>query len=162
MYERRCGLPFRTLFVHFIKFFRHVKEELAIRSIFVYCKMKEVLLISKGAELIRVPLCNLVFIQASANYSEIVTVNGKKTLVSFQLGQIEDLIEEQLGESSGDFLRIGRGFIINSSYIFHIDVTRQKLVLSDGDRCWFELSASKEVLGKLKTWIEAEHNSEKK
>lgn len=78
------------------------------------------------------------------------------------MGQIEDLIEEQLGESSGDFLRIGRGFIINSSYIFHIDVTRQKLVLSDGDSCWFELSASKEVLGKLKTWIEAEHNSEKK
>lgn len=30
-----------------------MKEELAIRSIFVYCKMKEVLLISKGAELIQ-------------------------------------------------------------------------------------------------------------
>lgn len=37
----------------FHKFFRHVKEELAIRSIFAYCKMKEVLLISKGAELIQ-------------------------------------------------------------------------------------------------------------
>ena len=53
MYERRCGLPFRTLFVHFIKIFRQVKEELAIMSTFAYCKMKEVLLISKGAELIR-------------------------------------------------------------------------------------------------------------
>lgn len=121
--------------------------------------MKDVLLISKGTELVRVPLCNLVFIQASANYSEVVTVNGKRTLVSFQLGQIEDLIEEQLGEDRGDFLRIGRGLIINSTYIFHIDVTRQKLVLSDGDRCWFELSASREVLGKLKIWIEIDNNA---
>ena len=78
--------------------------------------MKDVLIISKGAELVRVPLCNLVFIQANANYSEIVTLNGKRTLVSFQLGQIEDMIEEQLGEDSGDFLRIGRGYIINSAY----------------------------------------------
>ena len=105
--------------------------------------MKDVLIISKGAELVRVPLCNLVFIRANANYSEIVTLNGKRTLVSFQLGQIEDMIEEQLGEDSGDFLRIGRGYIINSAYIFQIDVTKQKLIMSDGDRCWHELSASK-------------------
>lgn len=124
--------------------------------------MKDNLLISKGAELVRVPLRSLVYIQASANYSEIVTINGKKTLVSFQLGQIEDMIEEQLGENSGDFLRIGRGYIINSSFIFLIDVTRQRLVLSDGDRCWHELSASREVLGKLKGWIEMEHNAENK
>lgn len=137
-----------------------MKEVLVIWSIFVTKNnMKDVLLISKGTELVRVPLCNLVFIQASANYSEVVTVNGKRTLVSFQLGQIEDLIEEQLGEDRGDFLRIGRGLIINSTYIFHIDVTRQKLVLSDGDRCWFELSASREVLGKLKTWIEIDNNA---
>ena len=137
-----------------------MKEVLVIWSIFVTKNnMKDVLLISKGTELVRVPLCNLVFIQASANYSEVVTVNGKRTLVSFQLGQIEDLIEEQLGEDRGDFLRIGRGLIINSTYIFHVDVTRQKLVLSDGDRCWFELSASREVLGKLKTWIEIDNNA---
>lgn len=44
--------------------------------------MKDNLLISKGTELVRVPLRSLVYIQASANYSEIVTGNGKKTLVS--------------------------------------------------------------------------------
>lgn len=160
MYENGCRLSIHTLFVHFIKISDLVKEVVVIWSIFVTKnKMKDVLLISKGSELVRVPLHNLVFIQASANYSELVTVNGKRTLVSFQLGQIEDLIEEQLGEDKGDFLRIGRGLIINSTYIFHIDVTRQKLVLSDGDRCWFELNASKEVLGKLKTWIEIDNNA---
>lgn len=76
-----------------------MKEVVVIWSIFVTKnKMKDVLLISKGSELVRVPLRNLVFIQASANYSEVVTVNGKRTLVSFQLGQIEDLIEEQIGD----------------------------------------------------------------
>ena len=135
MYENGCRLSIHTLFVHFIKISDLVKEVVVIWSIFVTKnKMKDVLLISKGSELVQVPLHNLVFIQASANYSELVTVNGKRTLVSFQLGQIEDLIEEQLGEDKGDFLRIGRGLIINSTYIFHIDVTRQKLVLSDGDR----------------------------
>ena len=120
------------------------------------------MVISKGAELIRVPLQNLVFIQACANYCEIVTLNGKRTLVPYQLGQVEDMMEEQLGEDSGDFIRIGRGFIINSGYIFIIDVTKQRIVLSDGDRFHYELSASKEALSKLKAWIELKHNTENK
>lgn len=122
--------------------------------------MKGFLIISKGAELTRVPLDNLVYIQASANYSEIVTRNGRRTLVSYQLGQIEDMIEEQLGDDSADFLRIGRGLIINNAFIFQIDVTKQKLVMSDGNAFWHELSASKEVLSKLKAWIEAGINKE--
>lgn len=122
--------------------------------------MKGCLIISKGTELLRVPLKNLVYIQASANYSEVVTLNGKKTLVSFQLGQIEDIIEKQLGDDGGNFVRLGRGLIINTAYIFQIDVTKQKIVLSDGDRFWHELNASKEVLAKFKAWVEADLTQE--
>jgi len=162
VYEVHCARSIRTLFGYFIKLCTSALRKSQRNHIFAIAekKMKGYLIISKGAELLRVPLKNLVYIQASGNYSEVVTMNGKKTLVSYQLGQIEDMIEEQLGDDSVAYLRLGRGLIINNAFIFHIDATKQKLVLSDGDRFWEELSASKEVLTKLKAWIEAESNTE--
>lgn len=125
-------------------------------------RMKKHLIISKGTELLRVPVEHLVYVQADGNYSHVVTRNGRKALVSFQLGQIEDIIEEQLGEGGDSFLRIGRGLIINSTFIYHIDIARQLLVLSDGNECYHELTASKEVLTKLKVWIETEIKTDEK
>lgn len=125
-------------------------------------RMKKYLIISKGTELLRVPVEHLVYIQADGNYSHVVTRNGRKALVSFQLGQIEDIIEEQLGEGGDSFLRIGRGLIINSTFIYQIDIAKQHLILSDGDACYHELTASKEVLTKLKVWIETDTKTDDK
>lgn len=121
--------------------------------------MTKNIVISRGAELVRVPVEHLVYIQAEGNYSHLVTRDGRKTLISYQLGQIEDIIEDQLGDTGGHFLRIGRGLIVNSMFIFHIDISSQRLVLSDCNGCYHELSASKEVLTKLKVWMESELNN---
>ena len=72
-----------------------------------------------------------------------------------QLGQIEDLIAEQLGDTGGSFLRLGRSLIINTDYIYLVDVAKQQLILSDCKGGWHELTASREVLVKLKAYIEA-------
>ena len=90
--------------------------------------------------------------QAQLAYSDIG--DNKKTLVSFQLGQMEDLIGNQLGDAGNNFLRLGRGLIINQDFVYSIDVTRQRLVLSDCNGCYHELSASREVLTKLKAYID--------
>lgn len=117
--------------------------------------MPKRVVISRGTELLRVPEENLVYVAADGNYSTAVTKDGRSRLLTFQLGQVEDMLAEQLGEQGMHFLRLGRGLIINIDYIFAIDIARQQLVLSDGDRVYHDLSASKEALAKLKAYIES-------
>ena len=113
------------------------------------------LIVSKGTELMRFPLDKIVFISSDGNYSNLTTVDNRTSLLSMQLGQVEVLIAEQLGQSRATFIRTGRGLIINKDYIHHIDISRQLLVLSDCDRCHYELTASREVLIKLKDYVES-------
>jgi DNA-binding LytR/AlgR family response regulator len=111
--------------------------------------------ISKGTEFLRVPQEKLVYISSEGNYSNVVTVDNRQRLVTFQLGQLEGMLGEQLGEKGTCFLRIGRSLIININYIYLIDVSKQQLVLSDCSGCYHELSASREVLIKLKGYMES-------
>ena len=116
--------------------------------------MSKFITISKGTEFLRVPADHLVFISADGNYSNVMTRDGKSALVSFQLGQVEDLIADQLGDGGGQFIRLGRGLIINIHFVYRIDIATQQLILSDCNGCYHELSASREVLIKLKAYME--------
>jgi DNA-binding LytR/AlgR family response regulator len=117
------------------------------------------IVISRGTELLRVPACRLVYISADGNYSNVVTQDNRKQIVSFQLGQIEDLIGEQLEGDGNNFIRLGRGLIINLDFVYSIDLSKQKLVMSDCLNCYHELSASREVLTKLKTYLDPTSNN---
>ncbi len=117
--------------------------------------MNDKIIISKGTELLCIPADRLVYISADGNYSDVVTLDGRKTMVSLQLGQIEDLIGDQLEEGGNNFVRLGRGLIVNTDYVFSVDVARQTVVLSDCKGCYHSLSASREVLIKLKAYLEA-------
>jgi len=124
--------------------------------------MPGILVISKGTELLRVPTENLVYIKADGNYCHVHTRFGKEQMVSFQLGQIEDMIEDQLGKDGINFIRLGRGLIVNTDFVYFIDITRQCLVLSDCVSCFFDgedLKASRDVLIKLKAYIDATLNN---
>ena len=120
--------------------------------------MNKVIVISKGTELLRIPAHRLVYIQADGNYSEVVTQDNRKRIVSFQLGQIEDMIGDQLGDEGSNFIRLGRGLIINLDFVYWVDVAKQALILSDCNSCYHELTASREVLIKLKAYIDATIN----
>ena len=117
--------------------------------------MDQVVVISKGTELLRVPSARLVYISADGNYSNLVTQDNRSRMVSYQLGQLEDIIGEQLGDSGNNFIRLGRGLIINSNFVYSIDIAKQQLILSDCLDCYHELSASREVLIKLKAYLDA-------
>lgn len=121
--------------------------------------MGKVIVISKGTELLRIPSDRLVYISAEGNYSTAVTQDNRSRLVSLQLGQIEDLIGDQLGEEGTNFIRLGRGLIINLDFLHMIDVSKQQLILSDCNGCYHELTASREVLIKLKSYIDAMVNN---
>ena len=117
--------------------------------------MSNVIVISKGTELFRIPADRLVYAKAEGNYSTVVTQDNRKTMVSLQLGQIEDLIGDQLGDEGNNFVRLGRGLVINTDFIFSIDTTKQRIVLSDCHGCYHDLPASREVLINFKAYLEA-------
>lgn len=117
--------------------------------------MNKVIIISKGTELLRIPAARLVYVSAEGNYSEVVTQDGRRRIVSFQLGQIEELIGKQLGANGSNFIRLGRGLIINLDFVYWIDIAKQSLILSDCSGCYHELTASREVLIKLKAFIDS-------
>lgn len=118
------------------------------------------IIISKGTELLRIPPDCLMYVAADGNYSHVVTADGRKRLVTFQLGQVEDAINEQIGDAGMIFLRLGRWLIINTDYIYFVDVAKQELVLSDFRGNYHELTASKEVLAKLKAYVESIEKAE--
>ena len=113
------------------------------------------IVISKGTEFLRIPADHLMYISSDGNYSNVFTLDGRSRLVCMQLGLIEDLIGNQLGDNGGNFLRLGRSLIINTDYIYFIDVGKQQLILSDCAGSWHELTASREVLIKPKAYLES-------
>ena len=117
-------------------------------------RMKKYLVISTATDLVRVAPEKIVYISSDGNYSTLVLANDETRVLTLQLGQVERLIESQLGKEGNSFIRIGRSHIINRSYIYYINVSRQKLVLSDNDRFSHMLNPSKEALGQLKELLE--------
>ena len=117
--------------------------------------MNEFFVISKGTEYLRIPAGNLIYISAAGNYSEVVMLDGRKKIVSYQLGQLADMINDQLEDEGERFVRIGRSLIINKDYVHWIDTAKQEIVLSDCAGCYHELKASREVLVSFKAYLEA-------
>lgn len=119
--------------------------------------MSGYLIISTVNDLLRVRHDNIVYINSDGNYSQLMLEDGDKRVLTIQLGQIEKLIDEQLGQYKSRFIRIGRSLIVNRSYIFYIHMSRQLLVLSDSNNERYTLQASKEALRQLKLLIEKEN-----
>ena len=66
------------------------------------------------------------------------------------------MIASQLGSDGNSFIRIGKSLIINRSYIYYINVPKQKLVLSDVTTFSHTVTASREALKQLKELLEKE------
>lgn len=91
---------------------------------------------------------------AEGNYAKVCMTDGDAMLVSFQLGQVEKMIAQQLGEKSTDFIRVGRGVIINRNYIFSISLGRSQMTLKAPHGKKHVLEASKESLKVLKQYVD--------
>lgn len=118
--------------------------------------MTKYLIISTSSDLVRIAPDRIVCISSDGNYSTLVQADGEMRMLSFQLGQIEKMIERQLTGGENTFIRIGKSLIINRSYIYYINIPKQKLVLSDVASVNHTLSASREALRQLKELIDKE------
>jgi len=112
------------------------------------------LVISTSNDLLRVAAGQILYISSDGNYCNIFQTGGEIRLVTFQLGQIERMIADQLSELSQQFVRIGKSLIVNLNYVYYINVPKQQLILVDWQQNRYTLSASKEALKALKDLIE--------
>ena len=104
-------------------------------------------------EVLMVNIDNLVFFEGDGGYTYLVSVNKQRSCVGMNLRSMEENLAKQLGENAKMFLRIGKRFIINRKYIYHIKVVKQQLILSDQATFCFQLNASREALRKLKMLV---------
>lgn len=101
-------------------------------------------------ELYRVDIEKIVYFEADGNYTNFVLCNGQKGVVGQNLSGMQKVLSANLREQASTFARIGKRFIVNLRYVYHIEVLRQRLTLSDGDRFAYQLPVSKDALKKLK------------
>ena len=116
--------------------------------------MKEKLLLRTATEAYCYQPCQIVCVEADGNYSNLHLSNGNDYLLSFQLGQVESIIKEQLSYTHCSFVRVGKSLIINLDELISISLPRQTLEmhLPSGEKML--LNASREALKKLMNLLE--------
>lgn len=116
-----------------------------------YLKMGNIYLhLNTRDEFLRIDISTIVYFEADGNYTNIVLANQLKGVVCMNLARMQQLLSERLRDHARIFVRVGKRHIVNSSHIYRINVLRQQLVLSDGERFAFSLDVSKEALKALK------------
>lgn len=115
--------------------------------------MKEKLLIHTVNEAYSFNPNQIICIEADGNYSNLHLSNGNEYLLSFQLGQVESIIKEQLSYSNHNFVRVGKSLIINMDELICVNITKQTLEMNQpsGERLLF--NASREALKKLMNFL---------
>ena len=101
-------------------------------------------------ELYRIDMRSIVYIEADGNYTHIVLRNGQRGTVCVSLMQMQGILDAKLEEHAAIFARVGKRYIINLQYVYHINSQKQHLSLSDGISFNYETSLSKEALRGLK------------
>lgn len=104
-------------------------------------------------KLIRLDIQKIVYFEGDGNYTYIVTANKQKVCVTMNLAHTEEALASQLGDNAKRFMRIGKRFIINMSYIYQVDIQKQVLMLSDYEHFLFQLPVSKEALKSVKELV---------
>lgn len=112
----------------------------------------EWLKITTSTELVRVQTDDIVFVRADGNYSEILLYNAKRHVMTFQLHFFEETFQRL---KDNFFVRVGRSLIVNRNYIYLINLTEQKMILTGGKLTGeYEVRASKDALRDIKTRLE--------
>lgn len=111
--------------------------------------MKEKLLIHTVNEAYSFQPDQVICVEADGNYCNLHLSNGNEYLLSFQLGQVESIIKEQLSYTNHSFVRVGKSLIINMDELICVNITKQTLEMNQpsGEKMLF--NASREALKKL-------------
>ncbi len=100
-------------------------------------------------ELISLNLDLLAALQANGSYTRAVYINKREFMLTVNISKVEEALRAY--QSSGyKFLRLGRSVIINHRFLQRIELNKQQLVLSDGDKCDLRVRIPKQTLREYK------------
>lgn len=98
-----------------------------------------------------IDLDKVAYFQANGNYVHLVYIGGGTQLLPLGLTALEEYVRRAWPKDVvSPFIRLGRSYIINQTYLSEINVLRQRLVLSDRGEHAFSLSLPKSLLKKYK------------
>ena len=103
-------------------------------------------------ELIAVDFERVAVIQANGNFTRIIYINKHEVMLSMGITKVSETLQRH-DIPTANFIRIGRSCIINHVFLERIDLSRQLLVLSDGEGHEIRLNTSKPVLKSYKASI---------
>ncbi len=110
--------------------------------------------ISTSTKLVCIPVDYIVLVEACGNYCDIYLPGNVKITVTFQLGQIINMIKEQLPNFKHLFARVGKSMVVNSNYVVDIDLTSKTIMLVDPKFHKYDRKASRDALKDIKEQIE--------
>lgn len=102
-------------------------------------------------EFYRIDISKIVYFESDGNYTNIILKNKLKGTITMNLAQTQKLLSETLKDKAKTFARIGKRYIVNLNFVYHIEILNQKLTLSDGDTFFFKIPISKEALKQLRS-----------
>lgn len=111
---------------------------------------KKYIYLNSRDEFFRVDISKVVCFESDGNYTHIIMTNMLRATLGMNLARMQKIISDSLREGASMFARVGKRHIINLSYVYHIAILRQKLVLSDGESFEYQINVSKEALKSLR------------
>ena len=103
-------------------------------------------------ELVCIDTTKIAAVQANGNYSKVLYISNRELTINSSLSNMEQTLKSQGGKSSR-FIRLGRSFIINHAFLQRIDILKQQLVLSDGERNELVIKLPKNILKSYKNAV---------
>ena len=113
--------------------------------------MPNYLTVSNNTILVRVLDTGIVYISSDGSYTTMKLINGEEYTFSFNLSAFEKIIEQQLKDHASIFIRVGRSLVINSNFIYVININK---LADTKTSAKFILHVSKEALKVLKSLVE--------
>ena len=111
------------------------------------------LILSIQGELYIIDLQKVMYLQADDHYTIVYYSTGAHFMVPFGLSKVEAAIAETCPDDYR-FVRISRKYILNKSHIFHINVIKQTVHLTDEHGIGHALHTPKPALRELMTSLQ--------
>ena len=102
-------------------------------------------------ELVCIDANKIAVVQANGNYSRVVYITKREFMLTHGISRLEEILKSY-NSKDNRFIRLGRSIIVNHVFLQKIDVQKQQIVLSDGDKNEIRITIPKPI---LKTYKQA-------
>jgi len=84
-------------------------------------------------------------VQANGNYSRVLYITKREIVLTQGITKMGEILK-MYNSQTNRFVRLGRSIIVNHFYLQKIDVLKQQLILSDGNKNDIRITIPKQIL----------------